>query len=572
MRIIYQFKKQLENNNNDDTSSVKVSEFSNSQSIYSFIYEDWIDYYFILLGYIIGYGSFWRFPYLIYSNGGMTFIIIFTFLLFAIGIPFFYLETFLGQLYHSGPVEVFKKINNKFMGIGWGMVTVCFFLSLYYTSLIIWSFYFLFGSFMNPLPWTQFKEGSGFEPKFDYFINEVLKFHDDHNGLGSFDIYKFLCLIATYISIFFSIKYGIASSSKVVYITTPAPFIFGAALYYKGISLDGAWDGISYLMIPSLKKLFDLSIWVNAGNQVIFILSLGIGPTIFLSKYRKKKETIENSSIIIPICSLVFGILSAFISFSILGSLSKFKNSSIESLPLHGSELGFISFPITISYLPYANLWSILFFIMLVTIGIGSEIILCEMISYYLYNYYLKEKGYSKQKSSLIVCLVGFIFGLLFTFDKGYIIFQLFDQNVTYLSCFVIILLENYVCIYHIGEESLNKKAIQTSGKPIPGLILKSLKYFCPYACLVFIVDVIYKLIFEKISNHEYLSIYKLIEIILIFLPSLIILYFYIIYRNENFIGDDIKQELNQERKEGEENELDISSKEITFDNIKDKN
>lgn len=121
----------------------------------TYVFENRIEYYLILIGYVIGFGSFWRFPYLIYSNGGGTFVLVFIIVLAIIGIPIFYLETFFGQIYKKGPVEFFKSIHPKFGGVGWSMCIVTWLLSSYYCIILVWSYYYLFASFTWPLPWSN---------------------------------------------------------------------------------------------------------------------------------------------------------------------------------------------------------------------------------------------------------------------------------------------------------------------------------------------------------------------------------------------------------------------------------
>lgn len=42
---------------------------------------------------------------------------------------------------------------------------------------------------------------------------------------------------------------------KVVYFTSLFPYILLSILLVKGLTLDGAWDGIKYLFIPRLDQL-----------------------------------------------------------------------------------------------------------------------------------------------------------------------------------------------------------------------------------------------------------------------------------------------------------------------------
>ena len=215
---------------NDDLHSKK--------SNVSFTFENWIEYYLILIGYVIGFGSFWRFPYLIFTNGGGIFVLVFSIILVFLGIPIFYLECYLGQLYQRGPVETFMKISNKFKGVGWAMVLTTWLLSLYYCIILVWAYYYLFASFSSPLPWSNFgKTDDKGNPlpaiNTQYFREVVLSLSPGIEELGSFNPRQFLCLIITYVSIFICIRHGIHSSSKVVYVTAPAPLLMMIILFFK---------------------------------------------------------------------------------------------------------------------------------------------------------------------------------------------------------------------------------------------------------------------------------------------------------------------------------------------------
>lgn len=213
-------------------------EDKSEDSKFTFIYENWIEYYLLVIGYELGFGSFWRFPYLIFSNGGGIFVLIFTIILVILGVPLFYLDTHYGQLYRHGPVEFYHAIHSKYEGIGWAMVIVIWLLSLYYGSILVWSYYYFFASFVTPLPWsTVGKTDENGKPlpiiNSDYFRNTVLNITDGIEDLGGIGFSKFVCLIIVYVCLYFCIKKGIHSSSKVVYVTTPAPIIILLILFFK---------------------------------------------------------------------------------------------------------------------------------------------------------------------------------------------------------------------------------------------------------------------------------------------------------------------------------------------------
>uniref|UniRef100_A0A672V5A1 Transporter n=1 Tax=Strigops habroptila TaxID=2489341 RepID=A0A672V5A1_STRHB len=105
------------------------------------------------LGYCVGLGNVWRFPYLCYRNGGGVFLIPYFIMLLGMGLPLFLMELSLGQYGAAGPITVWKCCP-LLRGVGVSMLIVSSLVSLYYNVIIAWAFYYLGSSFQSPLPWS----------------------------------------------------------------------------------------------------------------------------------------------------------------------------------------------------------------------------------------------------------------------------------------------------------------------------------------------------------------------------------------------------------------------------------
>ena len=65
-------------------------------------------------------------------------------MLFAIGLPLFFLELGLGQFASVGPPQMFRKMMPVAVGVGWGMIVVSGIIVVYYNMIITWTLYYLY--------------------------------------------------------------------------------------------------------------------------------------------------------------------------------------------------------------------------------------------------------------------------------------------------------------------------------------------------------------------------------------------------------------------------------------------
>ena len=187
------------------------------------------------LGFAVGLGNVWRFPYLVYKNGGGTFLIPYFIMLLFAGLPLFFLELVLGQYSGQGPAKLFGRISPIFKGLGFAMVLATFFVSIYYNVIVAWTLFYMFKGFSSVLPWSSCTNDSSYHctenfttptnnetnlvgASEDFYMHQMLGFDKEIDNWDSFGVPKWqmvLCLFGAWSLVCLSLIKGVKSSGKV---------------------------------------------------------------------------------------------------------------------------------------------------------------------------------------------------------------------------------------------------------------------------------------------------------------------------------------------------------------------
>ncbi|XP_077449227.1 sodium-dependent proline transporter isoform X2 [Stigmatopora argus] len=258
------------------------------------------------LGYCVGLGNVWRFPYLCYRNGGGVFLIPYFIMLFVTGVPLFLMELCLGQYGAAGPITVWKCCP-LLKGIGIGMLCVAVLVSLYYNVIIAWTFYYLGSSFQSPLPWScdavanaAICNGSSGESRSpsEIFWNERVLGVVNSEGLhdpGQVRMPLALCLLAAWIIVFLCMIKGIHSAGKVVYVTATFPYFVLIVLIIRGATLEGSLQGIAFYLTPDWRRITNAQVWNDAASQIFYSLGIGVGGVLSMASYNKFDNNVIRS-------------------------------------------------------------------------------------------------------------------------------------------------------------------------------------------------------------------------------------------------------------------------------------
>ncbi|KAJ8045966.1 Creatine transporter [Holothuria leucospilota] len=269
-----------------------------------------LDFMLALIGFSVGLGNVWRFPYLCYKNGGGAFLIPYFLCLALGGIPLLILEIGLGQFTAQGGVTSWRLLP-VFKGIGGANIVILTYLNTYYTVIMAWALYYMIMSFTKVVPWskcdnewntelcfvpgvdelknctsdvtdmtptvtpdyvTEVGNGTCIDPSdrvsstVEFWERKILQIHlsTGIDDLGGINWQLMLCLMGSWVLVYLCICKGVKSSGKVVYFTAPFPYVLLTILLVRAVTLDNAVEGIIFYLKPDLSKLGEsqVDIWV----------------------------------------------------------------------------------------------------------------------------------------------------------------------------------------------------------------------------------------------------------------------------------------------------------------------
>ncbi|XP_067145681.1 sodium-dependent proline transporter-like isoform X2 [Apteryx mantelli] len=410
------------------------------------------------LGYCVGLGNVWRFPYLCYRNGGGVFLIPYFIMLLLAGLPLFLLELSLGQYGAAGPIAVWKCCP-LLKGIGVGMLLVSSLVSLYYAVILAWTFYYLGTSFQSPLPWScdaprnkplcQNESGNvtQFNPS-ETFWNEQVLGVTRSSGLGDPGPAQWplaLCLLAAWIVVFLCMLKGIRSSGKVVYFTATFPYLVLLILLIRGATLEGSIDGVRFYLSSDWSKLQSAQVWSDAASQIFYSLGIGFGGLLSMASYNKFDNNVIRDTLVIAVGNCCTSFFAGFAIFSVLGHMARTKRVPVGNVADSGPGLAFVAYPEALALLPGSAFWSILFFLMLFTLGIDTLFGNIEGILTAILDE-LPALRVGKRRPALLGALCGafYLLGLLLVTQGGVFWFTLID---TYSTGFGLIIITLFMCL-----------------------------------------------------------------------------------------------------------------------------
>lgn len=343
-------------------------------------------------GSAVGLGNLWRFPYLVGTNGGAAFIILYLAFVILICLPIMFSEFIIGRRGQSNAFGSVKKIAPKsgWLSIGAISVIASIFILSFYSVVGGWTIEYIFKSFSanfltadSSSLSTQF---SGFSQS--QFMPVVM---------------HLLFLGITALIVVAGVKNGIERYSKIL---MPVLFFLVLLLAIRSLTLPGAYAGVEFLFKPDFSKITSKAALAALG-QAFFSLSLGMGCIITYGSYVNKKENLFKISFMSAAADTGFAILAGL---AVIPAVFAFGIS-----PGEGPSLVFITLPQVFAQLPFGQIVAAAFFFILLIAALTSSISLLEVVVAFC----CEELKWSRLFSVIVTFIVVGIFGSFSSLSQG---------------------------------------------------------------------------------------------------------------------------------------------------------
>lgn len=427
------------------------------------------------IGAAVGLGNLWRFPFVAFENGGGSFLIPYFLVTIFLGIPVLLYEFAIGRSTRKSISGTINRVTKKNSLIGWAIALNCFIIVTYYTVILSYCVLYLFASFS--IEWK-----TGVE---EYFYSNVLNISENPWAFGQLQFKIIFGLFIIWFLLFWITSGGIGRLEKIIRTTVIFPFIALLVILARAVTLPGAEEGISRYISPDLNLLFRVETWSAAITQVMLSLSVGMGQIIAYSA-RGKSSNILKGGIITALGNAGFSVCAGFAVFAALGFLVIQTDVSWSELK-GGPGLAFIAYPSLIMELSWgARLFGIIFFLMLITLGIDTAFAVLEANILPLEE----STGINRRKVSAVFCGTGFLVGIFYTSQAGLFWIDIIDHITTSYGVSIAILVE---CLLLGWKRGFLDSVSQFSG--LPSVAVKwwkfSIKVLVPSVTAIILIKTI---------------------------------------------------------------------------------
>ena len=332
------------------------------------------------IGFAVGLGNIWRFPYVTGENGGSAFVVVYLVCAFGIGVPILMAEIMVGRRggltppTSMGAVAAQSGRSASWAIVGYLNLLTAFSILIAYGVVAGWVLYYLFQAVSGGLIGLDAQSSTD---QFDALLADV----------PALVMWTLVSLLIAGGVIYRGVQKGI---ERAVTVLMPLLFALLIGLVIFNISSGGMPETIEYLFTPDFSKVSPGMILAAVG-QAFFSIGVAMAGMTMFGAYLPRTISIGHNAVLIVIADTAVALLAGLVIFPMV-----FHNGLD---PSGGTGLIFQTLPVAFAHMP-AGLWiSILFFLLLSVAAITSVVGLCEPLGAWLSERF----AWSRHRASVVL-------------------------------------------------------------------------------------------------------------------------------------------------------------------------
>ena len=311
-----------------------------------------------MIGVATGLGNIWRFPYMVGKFGGAAFVLIYTLIVVAIGVPALMAEWALGRYTRRGPVGAFAAGGLPYgRAVGWFFFFIVTAATAYYTAVVGWVLYYAFAQLATPL--VSINAAAILPPNEGYSATSFLL--------------QLVCtglvILSCAVVLIKGLRAGIEKASMIV---MPLLVVILLVLLARALTLPGAMEGVRWYILEPRWADINAKVAMAALGHAIFSLSLGGTFMVVYGSYLAAREPLLSSAVWTTFGDTASGLLAGL---AIIPAVFAF---NLE--PTSGPGLIFATLQQVFAEIPAGWIFGFLFFLGLLGAGYLSDIAAFEVL------------------------------------------------------------------------------------------------------------------------------------------------------------------------------------------------
>ena len=296
-----------------------------------------------MLGMAVGTGNIWRFPRIVATQGGGSFLIAWVVFLFLWSIPLIITEFALGKALRKGPAAAFRELlGERFAWMGMWIAFVVAAIGFYYASVMGWTLRYLFAALTGQL--------SG---RSEEIWNE-LAFSPLAVGLQAVAV-----LMAAWV-----VVYGVSGIERLTKVLMPILVALVVVLAVRAVTLPGAERGLAFLFTPQWGELANARVWLEALSQNAFDTGAGWGLVLTYAIYSRAHEDTNLNGVLLAVGNNAISLLAGILVLCTV--FARRPDAASEVVGAGNEGLTFVWVPRLFEEIPGGAFFMVLFFLALV--------------------------------------------------------------------------------------------------------------------------------------------------------------------------------------------------------------